>query len=212
MRLWALMLWGLTLGAQPRDFLTADEIGQVRLTQEPSLRLKLYAGFAKERVALIESLVAKDRPGRSGMIHDTLEDYTKIIEAMDTVADDALRRNLSIEEGIAAIVEVEKELAARLRKVEASRPKDIARYEYALTNAIEATEDSIELAQEDLKERKANVAERLDREKKAREAMMTPTEVETRRAAEKKQAEEETKQKRKAPTLRRKGEAVPPKQ
>lgn len=212
MRLLAALILTVPLIAQQRDFLTADEIGQVRLAQEPALRLKLYAAFARERLALIESLVAKEKAGRSAMIHDAIEDYTKIIEAIDTVADDALRRNLPIEEGMTAVVDAEKEFSDRLRQLEESKPKDLARYQYVLTNAIEATEDSLELSQQDLKDRKADFAERQAKEKKEREAMMTPTEVESRRAAEKKQAETETKEKRKAPTLRRKGEVVPPKQ
>lgn len=201
-----LILAGCFMQAQQRDFLTADEIDQVRLAQEPNIRLKLYATFAEERVALIEQLVAKEKAGRSAMIHDTLDNYTRIIEAIDTVSDDALRRGLDITEGMSAVAEAEKDFAARLRKVEESEPKDITRYQYSLTNAIEATEDSYELAQTDLKERKAGAAQRRAAEDKAREELMSPTDREARQAAAKKKAEEEQKTKRKAPTLRRKGE------
>jgi hypothetical protein len=195
--------WG-----QQRDFLTADEVDQVRLAQEPNLRLKLYVTFAKERVALVESLVAKEKAGRSGMIHDTLDDYTKIIEAIDTVADDALRRGMDIKEGMGAVADAEKEFAERLKKVEEAAPKDLQRYQFSLTNAIEATEDSFEMAQTDLQERKADAAKRRAAEDKEREELMTPTDREAREAAAKKKAAEEKKATRKAPTLRRKGEAA----
>lgn len=191
---------------QQRDFLTADEVDQIRLAQEPNLRLTLYAGFAKERVALVESLVAKEKAGRSAMIHDTLDDYTKIIEAIDTVADDALRRGLDIKAGMEAVAEAEKEFAERLKKIEEAEPKDLQRYQFSLTNAIEATEDSFEMAQVDLQERKAGAAQRRAAEDKEREALMTPTDREAREAAAKKKAAEEKKTTRKAPTLRRKGE------
>lgn len=207
MRALFFLILGVSLGlAQTRDFLTADEVDQIRLAQEPNLRLKLYAGFAKERIALIEQLVAKEKPGRSAFIHDTLDDYTKIIEAIDTVADDALRKGADITEGMTAVAEAEKDFAARLHKVEESEPKDLTRYQYSLTNAIEATEDSVEIATQDLRERKADVAKRRAEEDKAREELMSPTDREARQAAAKKKAETEQKAIRKAPTLRRKGE------
>ena len=207
MRPFLFLLVGACLaGAQTRDFLTADEVDQVRLAQEPNLRLKLYMTFAKERVALIEQLVAKEKAGRSALIHTTLDDYTKIIEAVDTVADDALRKGADITEGMTAVTEAEKDFGARLHKVEDSQPKDISRYQYSLTNAIEATEDSVEIATQDLRERKADVAKRRAEEDKAREELLAPTDREARQAAAKKKAETEQKATRKAPTLRRKGE------
>lgn len=201
-----LILGACCAAGQTRDFLTADEVDQIRLAQEPNLRLKLYIAFAKERVGLIEQLVAKEKPGRSALIHQTLDDYTKIIEAIDTVSDDALRKGGDLTEGIAAVAEAEKDFATRLHKVEDSEPKDLTRYEFSLTNAIEATEDSMEFAQQDLRERKADVAKRRAEEDKAREELLAPTDREARQAAAKKKAETEQKEKRKAPTLRRKGE------
>jgi hypothetical protein len=203
---WAPGRGGL-LAQTGRDFLTVDEVDQIRLTAlDPVLRLKTYAGFARLRVDMIVSLAKSDKPGQSGIIHQTLEDYTKIIEAIDVVADDALKRGVDIGEGMQTVVEAEKETLAALERFEESKPKDLARYRFALTTAIETTEDSLELSQQDLAARKREVTGREAEEKKQREAMMTPDEAKIRQEASKKQAEAETKQKRKAPTLRRKGE------
>ena len=207
----AVLVAALLLGpaaAQQRDFLTADEADQVRLAQEPNARLQLYASFAKQRVALINNLLASKKAGRSMVIHDALEDYTEIIDAIDIVADDALERKADISEGLKAVSEAQKEMLAALNQIEAKDPKDVARYEFVLKQAIETTEDSLELAQQDLGTRAADVAARQAREDKEREALLTPTELNERQAAAKKEAEKQKEQKRKAPTLRRKGETT----
>ena len=155
-------------------------------------------------MALLRQLFAKDKVGRSSQIREAIEEYTSIIDAMDAVSDDALRRRLPLDTGIKAVIAAEKEMLGTLEKISASQPKDIALYKFLLEQAILTTEDSLETAQEDLKTRAAEVIGREAKEKSDREASMRPEEVESRRVAEKKEAE----QKKKIPTLRRPGEVV----
>ena len=202
------ILLGLALAlpvAAQRDFLTADEIDQVRLAQEPNERLKLYIHFARQRIDLLQQMFASQKPGRTALIHDTLDDYTKIIDAIDTVTDDALKRKVLVDEGVAAVAQAEKEMLPVLRKFEESGPTDIIRYKLSLTQAIETTADSLELSLEDLKTRTVGVETKAEREKKEIESVMQPKDLEERKAEEKK-AEVDQKKQRKAPTLMRKGE------
>jgi len=190
--------------AQERDFLTADEVDQVREAQEPNMRLKLYVLFARQRISLLQNFLSKDKAGRSALIHDTIEDYTHIIEAIDTVADDALKRKAPIDEGMKAVASAEGEMLAALQKIEDSSPKDLARYAFVLKNAIDTTSDSKELSDEDLGSRRKEVVAEDKKDKQERQALNTSEDKK-----EKKVAEETDKPKRKPPTLYKPGEKPP---
>ena len=193
--------------AWQRDFLNADEIAQIREAQEPNERLKLYSDFAKARIDLVKNLLSKDKPGRSGMIHDALEDYSKIIDAIDNVADSAAAK-ADIKPGMTIVAKTYQSLLPELKKIEASHPKDLDRYEFALTQALETTTDSLDLANEDLGKRGKDVQAREDKAKKTMEAEMSP--AGGVKAAEEKKKSEDAKSddppKRKPPTLMRPGE------
>src|SRR5215468_5807397 len=163
------LLLSATAGAWQRDFLNADEIDQIREAQEPNLRLKLYADFAKARIDLVRNLLGKDKQGRSGMIHDALEDYSKILDAIDNVADGAASKT-DIKPGMTIVAKTYQSLLPELKKIEASHPKDIDRYEFALTQALETTADSLDLANEDLGKRGKDVQAREEKAKKTMEA------------------------------------------
>ena len=195
--------------APQRDFLNSGEVQQIRDAQEPNLRLKLYADFSKARIDLVKNLLGKDKPGRSVMIHDVLEEYCKILDAIDTVADDAIARHVDVQAGLGAVAAIEKDMLPLLQKFQDSQPKDLDRYDFVLHQAIETTSDSLDAAQEDLGKRTEEVKSRVDQEKRERMESMSPVEREAKQAADQqaaeKQAEQEQKQ-RKAPTLYRPGE------
>ncbi len=199
----------LALGTAPlfaaRDFLTTDEADQIRLLQETNARLAKYAEFARQRVELLEQLLSEEKAGRTTLIHETLEDYTKIIEAIDTVADDALLREVDITEGIAAVIAEEKEFIASLEKIEDDEPSDLARYRFVLENAILATEDSLEINEEDLSARRADVVDREEDSQRQLDELMTPESARQRQEAASERAQEEE-ERRDAPSLYREGE------
>ena len=195
------------LAQEDRDFLTPDEVQQVREAQEPNERLTLYVRFARQRIDLVENYLAKDKPGRSIFIHNTLEDYSHIIEAIDTVSDDALRRHAEIDKGLIAVLNAEKDFLEKLNKIQDSNPKDMERYKFVLTEAIDATNDSRETNITDSKQRSGELAAADQKEKKEREALMPAKEVKSRKKDA--EAADPNQEKKKIPTLYRPGEKPP---
>ena len=203
----ALLLAAVCLAQEDRDFLTPDETQQVREAQEPNDRLTLYVHFAKQRIDLVENYLAKEKPGRSIFIHNALEDYGHIIEAIDTVADDALRKHKDIDKGLLIVLNAEKDFIEKLNKIQDANPKDMERYRFVLTSAIDTTGDSRETNIADSKQRAGELSAADQKEKKDREALMPSKEVKSR----KKDSEDQDpgEQKKKIPTLYRPGEKPP---
>jgi hypothetical protein len=187
-----------------RDFLTQDEVEKVREAQEPNERLKLYVLFARQRLDQFQQLMSKDKAGRSLMIRQLLEDYTNIIDAIDTVSDDALRRKTDIAEGANAVSAAEKRFSAQLQKAIDAQPRDLDMYELELKNALSDTSDSIELAQEDLGRRSAEIASKDSDEKKRVDSLKPADDVKAQKAEDAKAGVGTPT--RKPPTLYRPGE------
>jgi hypothetical protein len=209
MRYLAILLVCAACGfAQERDFLTADEVDQIREIQEPNARLKLYVLFARQRLALLQQFLSTEKPGRSALIHDTLEQYTHIIEAIDTVADDALVRKTQLDVGMKEVATAEAEMLTTLHKVEDAAPKDLARFEFALKNAIDTTSDSKELSEEDLHTRSSEVAAQEKKDKQDRKALASDEDKKAKKSPEDKPGVIKAGD-RKPPTLYKPGEKPP---
>lgn len=200
------------LPAQDRDFLSSDEAAQIKDSQDPNLRIQLYARFARRRIDLVKSLLSKDKPGRSIVIHDALDDYAQILDAIDAVIDDALERKLDVKSSMIGLSNYEGEALPMLKKIRESQPKDLDRYDFVLKTAIDVTQDSIESASADLDERAKDVQHRNAEEKKAAEETLAPAERADKKAQEKKDGEQQQRQQeqRKPPTLLRPGEKLGP--
>ena len=197
-------LWAAPAFAQ-KDFLTTDEVDQLRESQEPNARLKLYVLFARQRLDQVDQLLKSEKPGRSLEVHDLLDEYSKIIDAIDTVSDDSLKRKLDIQPGTAAVSEAEKIFLASLKQFDEKHPRDYSRYDFTLKQAIDNTTDSLDLTQADLGQRASEVQSKAQKEKEDRDALLQPKEkAEKKAATEKAQAEEKTK--RKTPSLYKPGE------
>jgi hypothetical protein len=193
-----------------KEFLTNDEIEKIREAQEPNIRLKTYLLFAKQRLDQLQQQIARDKKGRSLMVRQLLEDYSQIIDAIDTVSDDALKRKVDITLAANEVAATEKLFLDKLQKIEASQPHDLDMYEVSLKDAIETTSDSIATASEDLSKRAVEVTAKADEEKKKIEALATPEQLKAKKQEEAKAGSEtmnpDGTPKRKPPTLYRPGE------
>jgi hypothetical protein len=200
-----------TAAAQDRDFLTGDEASQIKEAQDPNVRIQLYAKFARRRIDLIKSLISRDKQGRSIVIHDALDDYAQIIDAIDAVIDDALERKIDVKPSMTALGNYERDCLPLLKRIRDSHPNDLDRYDFVLKTAIDVTVDGIESTSADLDERAKDVQHKADVERKAVEQMETPADKDAKKQQEKKDGEQQQQpSQRKPPTLLRPGEKIGP--
>ncbi|MGA7241057.1 MAG: hypothetical protein WBY44_35575 [Bryobacteraceae bacterium] len=196
--------------AQDRDFLTGDETAQIKDAQDPNARIQLYARFARRRIDLIKSLLSKDKQGRSIVIHDALDDYAQILDAIDAVIDDALVRKIDVKPSMMALANYERDCLPMLKRIRDSHPNDLDRYDFVLKTAIDATTDGIESASADMDERAKDVQHKADVDRKAVEQMETPADRDAKKKQEKKDGDQQQPSQRKPPTLLRPGEKLGP--
>jgi len=187
-----------------REFLTNDEIEKIREAQEPNMRLKLYILFARQRMDQLQQQIAKDKKGRSLIVRDLLNDYAQIIDAIDTVSDDALKRKVDISAAVQAVAAAEQTFLAQLQKIQDSQPHDLDMYDIDLKQAIGDTSDSIDSTKEDLGKRSAEVISKAEEEKKKLEELTPKDRVKEQKVEDAKV--DDGKPKRKPPTLYRPGE------
>jgi hypothetical protein len=195
-----------------KDFLTENEIEKVREAQVPSDRLKLYALFARQRLDQLQRLLEKEKKGRSLEVRELLEDYSSIIDAIDTVSDDALKRGVDITEGKNEVIGSEKRFLAQLQKIQDRNPADLDLYEVSLKEAIASTSDSMDLAKEDTASRAAKLSAEDKKTKEEAEKTLSAEDAKGKPAEEAKTADAkpaDDKPKRKPPTLLRPGEQLP---
>lgn len=189
-----------------RDFLTTHEADLIREAQEPNLRIQTYLEFAALRVELVRQLLEKEEAGRGAKIHRNLEEYGRIIEAIDMVVDDALVRDAVLDEAMPILVERQKNFLATLETIEESDPEDLWRFEFVLFDAVEITEDSLEMAEGDLADRKGRVLAGDEAERAAREKKMSTARRKEVSKAKQKQAEQQEAQR--GPSLLKQGESL----
>ena len=135
--------------AQQRDFLTSDEVDQIREAQEPNARLMLYAKFARQRISNGEE-PAGEGEGRAldpgarragGLCEDHRCDRRRGGRGVEEEGRAEGRAGAGGADG--------RGRAAGAETDPGLQPKDIERYEFVLRTAIDTTRDSLDLAETD---------------------------------------------------------------
>jgi len=142
------LLLAPTAVAQARhDPLNATEIDELRDTAlEPDKRLKLYVQFARARLDNMEQ--ARTDPkvtDRGQMLHDRLQDFLDVYDELTNNVDNFANRKSDLRKPLKFVIDADTEFDAKLRALRdaANVPKEEAsKYEFVLTNALEALESS----------------------------------------------------------------------
>ena len=138
-------------GREPLDEREIDKLREV--AQEPDKRLKLLVEFARARLAAIDQLRGEARlaADRGAQVHDLLEDFTKLVDEMGDNIYDYVDRKYDLRKALKFVIEGDTEFQLKLRTLKEQGPgagakagSETGDYTFALQNAIEAVDLSLD--------------------------------------------------------------------
>ena len=171
-------LLALPAQAQWREFLSQDEIQQIRRAQLPNKRLKLYAEFAGQRLATVEKELAGNDARRARRIHARLSEYDQIMDAIAANVEQAVSRRDPVRKGVEGVLEAAPEFLKLLESFRARNPKDLSEYRFTLNQTIDTTQDSIQSLQQVLEKLPKGKKEKKSDKRKAKRNNHCPPKVE----------------------------------
>jgi hypothetical protein len=151
-----LLMAAMPLAAQltGREPLNEKEIDQLReVAQEPEKRLKLMVEYARARLATIDQLRGDPRfaADRGARVHDLLEDFTKLVDEMGDNIDDYVARKSDLRKALKLVIQGDTEFQLKLRTLKEQGPgagakpdTETADYNFALQNAAESVNLSLD--------------------------------------------------------------------
>jgi hypothetical protein len=134
-----------TVAAQT-DYLTPEEVTQVRDAQEPNQRVKLFLGFAQDRFGRFQTALA-EKDAQPEALDDLLNDFINAVddtaEALDMAMD---RGGVDLRKTRKEAPKKVQELLAGIKEIQSSHA-DFAGSDlgYDLEDAVMATEDLLAL-------------------------------------------------------------------
>jgi hypothetical protein len=160
---------GVAAGAEKADYLSDDEVDQLREAQEPSERIEKYLSFAQIRLARFDDY--RNRPPNAdydipGYLDTQLDQYIHITDALKDWIEDHFDRRDDMRAGLKKFLEMGPHQLDQLRHIEQSSDPYAAAYRKSLGDAIDDFTDALDGATKALSEQSKLFGE-LKREEKA---------------------------------------------
>jgi hypothetical protein len=148
-RLGLAMLLLSTVWAQTRrDPLNPNEQDELRdAAQDPGERLKLYILFARTRLTALEQVRTDPKAtDRAQQTRDRLQDFLDVYDELNDNIDTFVERKADLRKPLKAIIEADTEFQAKLRalKSSADASKDQAKYDFLLSNVLDALDGGVQ--------------------------------------------------------------------
>src|SRR5579863_10176530 len=131
-----------------RDPLNPLEQDQLRdAAQEPADRLKLYIQFSRARLSSLEQMRADPKvTDRGQQTRDRLQDFLDVYDELNDNIDTFVERKADLRKPLKAVIEADTEFQAKLRalKNSADASKDEAKYDFLLSNVLDAVDGGVQ--------------------------------------------------------------------
>jgi len=156
-------------GAEKVDYLSDDEVDQLREAQAPSDRIEKYLSFAQDRLTRFDDY--RSRPPNPdydipGYLETQLDQYIRITDALKDWIEDHFDRRNDMRAGLKKVLEMGPHQLDQLRHVDQSPDPYTDGYRKSLNDAIDDCADALDGATKALSEQTKLFGE-LKREEKA---------------------------------------------
>jgi hypothetical protein len=160
---------GVAAGAEKSDYLSDDEVEELREAQGPSERIEKYLSFVQIRLTRFDDY--RNRPPSPdydipGYLDTQLDQYIRITDALKDWIEDHFDRRDDMRAGLKKALEMGSHQLEQLRHIEQSSDPYAAGYRKSLDDAIDDFTDALDGAAKALSEQSKLFGE-LKREEKA---------------------------------------------
>jgi hypothetical protein len=160
---------GVAAGAQQADYLSDDEVDELREAQGPSERIEKYLAFAQVRLTRFDDYRNR-RPDPDydipAYLNTQLDQFIHITDALKDWIEDHYDRHDDMRAGLKKVLEAGSHQLEQLRHIEQSTDPYAAAYRKSLSDAIDDFTDAVDGATKALSEQTKLFGE-LKREEKA---------------------------------------------